>query len=88
MRAVVAIGEDAFKLFALTRNTSPGDTLISRWQFQTSWPMYPVAITESTATSMLAHAGGGGAPLAVRPLATFLRDYQLHGGWTRARSCW
>jgi uncharacterized membrane protein YfcA len=31
---------------------------------------------------MFAHAGGGGAPLAVRPLATFLRDYQLHGGWT------
>jgi hypothetical protein len=82
LRVVVAIGEDAFKLFALTRNTSTGDTPISRWQFQSSWPMYPVAITESTATSMFANAGGGGAPLAVRPLATFLRDYQMHGGWT------
>jgi hypothetical protein len=81
-RVVVAIGEDAIKLFALTRDTVPGDTPISRWQFQASWPVYPVAVTDSTATAMFAAAGGGGAPLAVRPLATFLRDYQLHGGWT------
>jgi hypothetical protein len=82
LRVTVAIGEDAIKLFALTRDNSPGDTPISRWQFQTSWPTYPLAITDSTATSMFAHAGGGGSPVAVRPLATFLRDYQLHGGWT------
>jgi hypothetical protein len=81
-RVAVAVGEDAIKLFALTRDTSPGDTPIKRWQFQTSWPLYPFAITTSTATSMFADTGGGGAPLAVRPLAVFLRDYQLHGGWT------
>ncbi len=82
LRVAVAVGEDAIKLFALTRNTAPGDTPIDRWQFQTSWPTYPFAVTISTATSMFAYAGGGGAPLAVRPLAVFLRDYQLHGGWT------
>jgi hypothetical protein len=82
LRVAVAIGQDAVKLFALTRNTSPGDTPIWRWQFQDQYPLYPVAITSSTATQMFANAGGGGAPVAVRPLAVFLRDYQLHGGWT------
>ncbi len=31
---------------------------------------------------MFAGSGGGGAPVADRSLAVFLRDYQLHGGWT------
>jgi hypothetical protein len=82
LRVVVAIGEDAVKLFALTRDTSSGDTPISRWQFQTSWPMYPFAITEATSIDMFNATGGGGAPFADRPLAVVLRDYQLHGGWT------
>src|ERR1700742_1104471 len=82
LRVAVAIGADAIKLFALTRDTSPGDTPISRWQFQTSWPMYPFAVTEATSIDMFNAAGGGGAPAADRPLAVFLRDYQLHGGWT------
>ena len=82
LRVAVSIGQDAVKLFALTRDTSPGDTPIWRWQFQDHYPLYPVAITTSTATQMFADAGGGGGPVAVRPLAVFLRDYQLHGGWT------
>jgi hypothetical protein len=82
LRVAVAIGQDAVKLFALTRDTSPGDTPVWRWQFQDSYPTYPAAITISTATQMSAGAGGGGGPVAVRPLALFLRDYQLHGGWT------
>jgi hypothetical protein len=82
LRVAVSIGQDAVKLFALTRDTSPGDTPIWRWQFQDYYPLYPVAITSDTATQMFANAGGGGGPVAVRPLAVFLRDYQLHGGWT------
>jgi hypothetical protein len=82
LRVVVAIGEDAAKLFALTRDGSPGDTPIWRWQFQDYYPYYPAAITRSTAISMFNGAGGGGAPASVRPLAVFLRGYQLHGGWT------
>jgi hypothetical protein len=82
LRVAVAIGADAVKLFALTRDTSPGDTPISRWQFQTYWPMYPLAITESTAVDMFNSTGGGGGPQTDLALATFLRDYQLHGGWT------
>ncbi|HYX57877.1 MAG TPA: hypothetical protein VE888_02595, partial [Streptosporangiaceae bacterium] len=82
LRVAVAIGEDAVKLFALTRNASPGDTPIWRWQFQDAYPFYPAAITRATSIQMFNGAGGGGAPVSVRPLAMFLRDYQLRGGWT------
>ena len=77
-----AIADDAVKLFALTRDTAPGDTPISRWQFQTTYPRYSDTITVSTASALFSSNGGGGAPTAVRPLAVFLRDYQLHGGYT------
>jgi len=70
------------KLFALTRDAVPGDTPISRWQFQTAYPTYPDTITVSSASALFSSDGGGGAPAAVRPLAVFLRDYQLHGGYT------
>jgi hypothetical protein len=35
-----SIARDAVKLFALTRDASPGDPPISRWQFQTGYPTY------------------------------------------------
>src|SRR6202043_3414225 len=38
MRVVGDIARDSVKIFALTRNTAEGDTPISRWQFQTSYP--------------------------------------------------
>jgi hypothetical protein len=44
--------------------------------------MYPLAVTESTAVDMFNNTGGGGGPQTDLALATFLRDYQLHGGWT------
>ncbi len=77
-----AIAGDAVKLFALTRDTAPGDTPISRWQFQTTYPTYPATITLPSASALFRSTGGGGAPVAVRPLAAFLRGYQLHGGYT------
>jgi hypothetical protein len=40
LRVLSAIGADAIRLFAVHRVTSPGDTPISRWQFQTSYPAY------------------------------------------------
>ena len=82
LRVAGAIAGDAVKLFALTRDTAPGDTPIWRWQFQTTYPSYPPAITASSASALFRVAGGGGAPTAVRPLAVFLRDYQLRGGYT------
>ena len=40
-RLLGAYGRDLAKLFALTRATSPGDTPVSRWQFQATYPFSP-----------------------------------------------
>ena len=85
MRVVGDITGDAVKIFALTRNTAEGDTSVSRWQFQTSYPYFPPGITHygwNSAGKLFAQAGGGGAARVNVPAATALRDYQLHGGYT------
>jgi hypothetical protein len=79
MAVVSAIHRDFIKLFALTRNTAPGDMPISRWQFQTTYPTYPPLITLGYVASI---RPGGGQPSVTTPLAEALRDYQLHGGYT------
>jgi hypothetical protein len=79
------IANDSVKIFALTRNTAEGDTNISRWQFQTSYPYYPPGITHygwNSASRVFAQAGGGGYARINLKAATALRDYQLHGGYT------
>ena len=80
-RVLVAIGRDAAKLFALTRDGAPGDTPIARWQFQPGYPVYPPHASRAVITAAGARLGGGG-PTVTRPLASFLRGYQLHGGFT------
>ena len=85
MRVVGDIAGDAVKIFALTRNTAEGDTSISRWQFQTSYPYFPPGVTHygwNSAGKLFAQAGGGGAARVNVPAASALRDYQLHGGYT------
>ncbi len=91
-----AVGRDSVKLFALQRATSPGDTPIARWQFQAGYPQYPPYVTirgGQVAFASLTPLGtvkvlgtaqrfGGGPPAAVPPLASFLRAYQLGGGYT------
>ncbi len=79
MAVVGAIHRDFVKLFALTRNTAPGDMPVSRWQFQTSYPTYPPLITLPYVASI---TPGGAQPTVIRPLAELLRGYQLHGGYT------
>jgi hypothetical protein len=81
LRVLGAYSSDLLKLFALTRTTSPGDTPISRWQFQTTYPYYsPHASMMVVRTA--AGRFGGGMPAVWRPVATFLRSYQLDGGYT------
>jgi hypothetical protein len=85
LRVAADVARDAVKLFALTRDTEEGDTPISRWQFQTSYPYYPPGITEygpNSATRVFAQAGGGGKARVYKPAAAFLRAYQLDGGYT------
>jgi Dolichyl-phosphate-mannose-protein mannosyltransferase len=75
---VSAVDRNFVKLFALTRDTTPGDMPISRWQFQATYPTYPPLITSRYVASI---RPGGGQPSVIRPLAEALRDYQLHGGY-------
>jgi hypothetical protein len=98
LRVVGGVLGDATRLFELHRMTSTGDTPISRWQFQTSYPTYGDSIFLSPGhTIMLGlHFQASGGPVQVRPLpasmgghatvnrplASFLRGYQLHGGYT------
>ena len=96
LRVAASIARDTLKMFALSRVTDPGDVPISRWQFQTYYPTYPpyvmisrgaflfhtynrygVEVTIGTGANF-----AGGNPVVVRPLAVFLRAYQLGGGYT------
>src|SRR5713226_3383419 len=90
-----AVARDAVKMFALQRVQATGDTPISRWQFQAAYPSYPPYIAfqrgrlrfaETTPSGRLKVLGrgqpfGGGPPVVVRPVASFLRVYQLGGGY-------
>ena len=80
-RLAAAYGRDVVKLFALTRNGSPGDTPISRWQFQATFPYFSSHATPRIVATAIGQYGGG-APAVWRPGAGFLRGYQLDGGFT------
>jgi hypothetical protein len=82
LRVAAAIARDSVRLFALTRDGDPEITSISRWQFQTFYPTYPREFTMPVLTELTRENDGGGALVAVKPAATVLRDYQLHGGYT------
>jgi hypothetical protein len=97
LRVLVSIAEDSIRLFAVTRTPTPWISPISRWQFQTTYPTYPKWVTlgrgnviivglQRKAFGMfrlhpLSPAYGGPAHV-VRPIAAFLRSYQLDGGYT------
>ena len=68
---------DFFKGFAPTRTQSPGDVPLSRWRFQTHYPMY------TPAWYVHGWAEVYDVDLSVDPSAAgFLRAYQLGGGYT------
>jgi hypothetical protein len=53
VRLLGKYASQAAKLFAVTRVTDPGDTPISRWQFQDSYPAYPRAVNLSSQRSII-----------------------------------
>jgi hypothetical protein len=81
LRVLAGYGRDVLKLYAVDRVTAPGDPPIDRWQFRTSFPYF-----SSHATPPIVDAAterfGGGKPAVWRPVAAFLRSYQLDGGFT------
>jgi hypothetical protein len=89
---------DAGRLFAVNRVTIPGDTPISRWQFQTSYPSYQNYVRTNSQNVIILglkvqnpppdyiyeplNPVYGGKATVIRPLADFLHAYQLDGGYT------
>ena len=95
LRMASAISKDAVKLFAAARVTFPGDTPLTRWQFQRAFPLYPPYITDAHGHLRFAQLNPAGRvkviakgrrfrdqPTVNAGLAGFLRGYQLSGGYT------
>lgn len=96
VRIVAGILGDAIKLYQVNRTGSPEITPISRWQFQTYYPtLLPNIYVRQNGDiivglqyrlpgpinyRVLTPAYGGKAQVD-RPLARFLRSYQLHDGY-------
>ena len=97
-RVIAAVARDGIKLFSLARASSQGGTPISRWQFQEFYPTYGDWVTldrhhavvlglrltsgSATITRHVLDRSYGGPAAVSKPLATFLRSYQLDGGST------
>ena len=82
LRVAASAARDSVRLLAPVRDGDPQVTPIARWQFQDVYPVYPRRYSMAFLTR-LAHAhGSGGDLVAVQPAASFLRAYQLGGGYT------
>jgi hypothetical protein len=82
LRVAASVARDSARLLAPVRDGDPQVTPIARWQFQDFYPVYPRRYSMAFLTR-LAHAhGSGGDLVAVQPAASFLRKYQLGGGYT------
>ncbi|MBO0812159.1 MAG: glycosyltransferase family 2 protein, partial [Microlunatus sp.] len=74
---VEAAAKDFAKGFAWTRTQSPHDVPLNRWQFQLHYRRWSGDPTRAI-TQEFDHTD----PRVIKPLARFLRSYQLHGGYT------
>jgi hypothetical protein len=81
LRVLDAYGRDVVKLYAADRVTDLGDPPISRWEFERSFPYITPHATKPEVDAAIAQFGGG-APTVWRPVAAFLHDYQVDGGYT------
>ena len=96
LRVAAEVAGDSLRLFALTRDGVESETPISRWQFQTSYPTFPSWVSVRNGNIIVGlqyrafaafkptplSSSYGGKAQVNRPIATFLRAYQLHGGYT------
>ncbi|WP_033294332.1 glycosyltransferase [Amycolatopsis jejuensis] len=72
-----AILGDFAKSFQFTRDTALTDVPIERWQFQLTYPQF----NEPAATAAITRQYDGIDPRVNEPIAEFLRNYQLGGGF-------
>ncbi len=97
VRIAGAVGLDSLRLFAVTRTSDPFTTPLWRWQFQTHYPVFPHWVTLSPDNTIIVGVqtklfgalvqkplkpAYGGPAQVNRPIASFLRSYQLDGGYT------
>jgi hypothetical protein len=80
-RVLTSYAGDVIRIFAVSKTTVPGDTPVSRWQFQLSYPYLSPHATPAQVRPAIASYGGG-QPAVWRGGAVFLRRYQLGGGYT------
>jgi hypothetical protein len=97
LRVAAGVAVDGLKLFSLTRTSSQVGTPISRWQFQTSYPVFPDWVTlgrhHVIVFGLRLQPGGpvitrhpldasyGGPASVSKGPAAFLRGYQRSGGY-------
>jgi hypothetical protein len=81
LRVLRAYGRDVLKLYAVTRTTDPGDTPVWRWWFRTYYRYFPPHASQAQVDQAI-QRWGGGKPAVWTPVASFLRAYQLDGGYT------
>ena len=81
VRVLHAYLRDVLKVYAVDRVSLPGDPPVSRWQFQTHFPYFLSHATPAIVRAAVDRFGGG-LPAVWRPVAAFLRSYQLDGGYT------
>jgi hypothetical protein len=97
IRVVTGILRDSVRVFALSKGPVPGVTPISRWRFQVTYPEYLPEIKVGRDQQIILgvqvktsrpfrfqklNSSYGGRAQVDRPIASFLRAYQLHGGYT------
>jgi len=97
VRVVAAILRDAIRLYEVDRTNSLAITPISRWQFQTTYPVLLPNVNVRPGGDIVLglqfrlpgpidyqvlKPSYGGKAQVNRSLAGFLRGYQLHGGYT------
>lgn len=70
---------DFAKGFEPGRESQPSDVPVQRWQFQAFYPLWSIDEAQVWHTAI---RYGGEDPEVNGGVAAFLRDYQLHGGYT------
>ena len=81
LRVAAAYGRDVAKVFALTRTTSRATRRSPAGSSRPAYPYFPPHAT-GRSSPRRPRRFGGGAPAVWRPVAAFLRSYQLGGGYT------
>ncbi len=97
LRVLGGFLRDSARLFAGSRTAIQGITPISRWQFQTTYPTYPPEVSLGAGNKIivgiqrapyepfherLLRPSYGGSAQVNESVASFLRSYQLEGGYT------